>query len=60
MKNKRPEITPTSVRIRTDDLEKLEKYGLKLSEVLKEAVSRALDFKRCPTCGNKLKERKSG
>lgn len=48
----------TSIRIDEDQLEKLKKMGLSLSEVINQAVSQAIKQKQCPTCGQKLKEKK--
>jgi len=43
------------VRIDEDVLKKAQDMGLNVSAIMREAVEKAVKFKKCPTCGQKLK-----
>ena len=51
-------VKPTSVRLDVADLKKLDKLGIRLSSLVKEAVATAIGESKCATCGQKIKEKK--
>lgn len=48
----------TSIRVEEEALKKAKKMGLNLSSLIEHVVETAVDIKRCPTCGQKVKVKK--
>jgi post-segregation antitoxin (ccd killing protein) len=48
----------TSITVDSEALEKIKKLGINLSSLIEHAVEEAVELKRCPTCGQKVKVKK--
>jgi len=52
-------MKPRSIRISDDDLKHLQELGVDLSELVRSAIRKVLDNKRCPTCGAEIKGKRN-
>ena len=45
----------TSISVEKEALDKAKEMGLNLSSLIEHVIESAVDIKRCPTCGQKIK-----
>lgn len=47
-------MKPTTIRLDEDKLKKLKDLKIDLATLVREVIDVALQYKRCPTCGQNL------